>query len=115
MEEAANVLYSALQASLSPNPDSRIRGELELKRLQTLAGFAPLALNIVTLAQDDAVRMAGAICFKNFIRNGWGDFQSQSISASDRDAVKNQIVPAIVSSPHRLGYFMVPKSVFIWE
>ncbi|ORZ33361.1 armadillo-type protein [Catenaria anguillulae PL171] len=87
--------YSALRGSLSPDANARMHGELELKRLEQLAGYAPLCLQVAVTEQDPALRMSAAVCFKNKVRQGW----VKGVSENDKDVIKQQIVAALVQAP----------------
>jgi exportin-2 (importin alpha re-exporter) len=50
------------------------------------------------------IRVAGAIAFKNYIKNNWGKHldnpdEADRIHESDRDAIKSLIVPMMLKSP----------------
>ncbi|KAI9179381.1 Nonsense-mediated mRNA decay protein 5 [Blastocladiella emersonii ATCC 22665] len=87
-------LYAALGSTLSADPTTRMQAELEVKRLEKLPGYVPSALQIAVSEQDQSLRMAAAVAFKNKVRGGWFD----QIPDADKEVVRQQMVAAIVQA-----------------
>lgn len=73
--------------------------EEQLRRVEVEAGFAQVLL---TLAADGAVplgvRQAGAVYFKNLVRQRWAD-DERPIAPADKEAVKAGLLGLMVSVP----------------
>lgn len=57
-----DALYTTFQSTLSPEPNTRIQAELDLKNAETQAGLLPTAIQIIASEQaDSSVRQAAAM------------------------------------------------------
>lgn len=57
-----DALYSIFQSTLSPEPNTRVRAELDLKAAEPHAGMLPSVIQIVGSEQaDSTVRQAAAM------------------------------------------------------
>ncbi|KAK9239017.1 Cse1-domain-containing protein [Lipomyces kononenkoae] len=98
MQDLQNVA-ALLQSSL--NPATGKQSEQSLRAAEVQPGFSILLLQIVASTDfPQTIRLAGALFFKNFIRRRWTDEEGNYlIPATDVSAVKNQIVPLMISQP----------------
>ncbi|KNE59737.1 hypothetical protein AMAG_05202 [Allomyces macrogynus ATCC 38327] len=95
------VYHAALRGTLSPDQAVRMKSELDVKAVQKLPGFLPMALQVAVQEQDVAIRMASAITFKNFVRSHWAG-SSVVVPDADRDQCKQMMVASIVAVPQNL-------------
>ncbi|KAK9371349.1 Cse1-domain-containing protein [Lipomyces kononenkoae] len=88
-----------LQSSL--NPATGKQSEQSLRAAEVQPGFSILLLQIVASGElPQTTRLAGALFFKNFIRRRWTDEEGNYlIPGADVNAVKNEIVPLMISQP----------------
>lgn len=75
------------------HPASQKAAEAKLSSLEGQPGFGFGLLNYVQ-AQDQNVRMAAAVYFKNYIKKFWTE---EKISAQDKVDIKNNIVQIMIS------------------
>ncbi|CAO1614377.1 unnamed protein product [Parajaminaea phylloscopi] len=103
-------LYSIFQSTLSPEPNTRMRAELDLKNAEHQAGLLPSVIQIVASEQaDSGVRQAAAIYLKNRVRRCWaldappptGQTQG-TIPEGDKPAVKALLLPTLVATTSQL-------------
>lgn len=76
-----------------------------LEKVDHNRNFPQLLLMLIDKSEIDmTIRTAGAIAFKNYIKRNWGrpvDFPEEPdrIHESDREAIKQMIVPMMLKSP----------------
>ncbi|XP_023549155.1 importin beta-like SAD2 isoform X1 [Cucurbita pepo subsp. pepo] len=99
-------LAVVLQAALSPNPDERKAAEQSLNQIQHTPQHLVRMLQIIVDNNCDlAVRQVASIHFKNYIAKNWSPIdpdEPQKISESDKDAVRNNILPFLSQVPSLL-------------
>eukprot|EP01114_Cavostelium_apophysatum_P013267 TRINITY_DN3173_c0_g1_i1.p1 TRINITY_DN3173_c0_g1~~TRINITY_DN3173_c0_g1_i1.p1 ORF type:complete len:974 (+),score=292.68 TRINITY_DN3173_c0_g1_i1:302-3223(+) len=93
-------LCACLKESLEPDQNRRKNAETYLVASSKQPGFANLLL--ATLSKNDVdmgLRQAGAVFFKNYIKQNWANRDSAIISPQDRDAIKSIIVELMLNVP----------------
>ncbi|KAF9115179.1 hypothetical protein BGX27_008657 [Mortierella sp. AM989] len=97
-------LYQLFLATFQPDPNVRIQAELKLKQLEGTQGTLLQSMQIIGSEESEIhVRQAASIYFKNAIRRYWFETEGTpahlSISESDKDAIKSNILQLLASSP----------------
>ncbi|PWN26503.1 ARM repeat-containing protein [Jaminaea rosea] len=102
-----DALYSIFQSTLSPDPNTRVRAELDLRATEAQPGMLPGVLQIVASEQaDGTIRQAAAIYLKNRLRKSWDDEGNNASSSKgpaavpqqDREPIKSLLLPTLVST-----------------
>ncbi|KAH7097641.1 ARM repeat-containing protein [Auriculariales sp. MPI-PUGE-AT-0066] len=100
-------LARLFSTSYDANPNVRLSGELEIRKLSTQEGMLSNLIQVIAAdGVDVSVRLAAAVFLKNRIRRAYfvPDDTTLDIAAipeSDRVAVKQHIFPLLVSAPSR--------------
>ncbi|EIN12120.1 importin alpha re-exporter [Punctularia strigosozonata HHB-11173 SS5] len=89
-------LSQLLLASL--NPSTRKDAEASLTQISLQPGFLSHLLRLVlTQTENKSVRLAGSVYLKNTVKNRWDDETDTPISPSDKDAIRTEIIPAMIT------------------
>ena len=71
-ESTMSMVAATLQQTMSPDAAVRKPAEEQLRKVETQRNYALLLLQMVSReGGDQAVRIAGAIAFKNFVKRNW--------------------------------------------
>lgn len=99
-----NIAYlsQALAQTTESDPSKRVPAENFLSENSKKQGFPILLLKIIELPANDAIRISGAIYFKNFIKLNWANKEDSKISSSDREQIKAVIVTLMLSSAPKI-------------
>ncbi|KAI9831945.1 MAG: importin-alpha export receptor [Phylliscum demangeonii] len=99
MSADLQTLATLLQGTLDPQQNRE--AESELQELEVQDGFSLGLLHIVaTEAYPYTTRLAGALCFKNFIRRRWTDEDGiYLLPQSEVTAIKQELIGLMVSMP----------------
>lgn len=96
-------LALVLQAALSPNQDERKAAERSLNQFQYTPQHLVRLLQIIVDSNCDmAVRQVASIHFKNFVAKNWTPLEPeepQKILSSDKDTVRQNILPFVAQVP----------------
>lgn len=96
-------LALVLQAALSHNQDERTAAERSLNQFQYTPQHMVRLLQIIVDGNCDmAVRQVASIHFKNFVAKNWSPLDSdepQKILPSDKDMVRQNILPFVAQVP----------------
>ncbi|KAJ2451890.1 importin-alpha export receptor [Coemansia sp. RSA 2336] len=98
-------LAQSLQQTLSANAQERKQAEKYLESVEQSAQFVvPLLQLVNNTATEEHIRFAAALYFKNFVRRRWPQSEDveDTISQTDRQAVKGELVSLMISSPKKL-------------
>uniref|UniRef100_A0A8D8S4P8 Exportin-2 n=1 Tax=Cacopsylla melanoneura TaxID=428564 RepID=A0A8D8S4P8_9HEMI len=98
-------LAEYLQKTLSPDVSLRKPAEKFLESVETNQNYPLLILTLVQRADVDiTIRIAGAVAFKNYVKRNWPlvEGEPDRIHASDRDAIKGQILHLMLTSPEAI-------------
>lgn len=105
-EDNLRTLSSYLQQTLSPDNSVRRQAEKFLQSIEGNQGYPILFLNLVNKNDVDlTIRVAGAVTFKNYIKRNWkrdADNGEDTVSPSDRAAIKDLIVELMLQSPEQI-------------
>lgn len=101
-DEAVQELSIQLECTLSPSREVRVPAEQALRNLQSRQNFGLLLL--ASIENDNAniqTRIAGAIHFKNFVKEHWKVVEEKDnvIHVSDREQIKASIVDIMLKAP----------------
>ncbi|KAI9431167.1 importin alpha re-exporter [Lactarius indigo] len=82
----------------SLNPHTRKQAEQSLEAYSRQPAFVVHLLRLVLDAtQNGAVRLAASVYLKNMVKLGWLEDDEYPISVADKDALKPQLVPAMIA------------------
>lgn len=104
-------LQTVLSQTLSPDAETRKSAEGHLAQAQKVSGHPLVVLRLVATntsdPHSDAVRQAGAVHFKNLIKNGWDEHHEDGtdgihISPNDRTLIKNHLVDLMCTAPPQI-------------
>ncbi|KAG8724819.1 hypothetical protein FRC09_013780 [Ceratobasidium sp. 395] len=96
--------------TFNPDPNVRIAAELELRQALAQQGMLSAVVQIVgTDGVDLSVRQAAVVYLKNAVARGYGisnatvaqQLSTPPIHDSDKQVIKQNIIPLIVASPNR--------------
>ncbi|KAG9122758.1 hypothetical protein FRC07_000720 [Ceratobasidium sp. 392] len=96
--------------TFNPDPNVRIAAELELRQALAQEGMLSAVVQIVgTDGVDLSVRQAAVVFLKNSVARGYGignatlsqQLSTPPIHDSDKQVIKQHIIPLIVASPNR--------------
>ncbi|KAI9472735.1 importin-alpha export receptor [Coemansia sp. RSA 989] len=98
-------LAQSLQQTLSANAQERKQAEKYLESVEQAAQFVVPLLQLVNNdSTEEHIRFAAALYFKNFVRRRWPQSEDveDTISQTDRQAVKSELVSLMISVPKKL-------------
>ncbi|KAI8335766.1 armadillo-type protein [Chlamydoabsidia padenii] len=98
-----NTVYQLFVATYNPDPNVHKQAELNIRSIESQAGFLPVVLQIFSSEQlEIGARQAAAIYFKNRIYRAWdrNGNTSHPIGEEDRNIVKQGILHALVTVPN---------------
>ncbi|OXA64637.1 Exportin-2 [Folsomia candida] len=107
-EQALQHLATYIAQTLSPDPAVRKPAEKHLESVEGNLNYPLLLLHLVNTqasgGSDPAIPIAAAIAFKNFVRRNWSPDEDapNKIHATDREAIKAQIVELMLKSPEAI-------------
>jgi len=97
-------LDALFQASMSPDKNTRIAAELELRKFESSEGMLSAVLGLIIHSSTEiGVQQAAAIYLKNRVRKAWALDSSSRIAvapipASDKQYLKSNLLPTLIAS-----------------
>lgn len=106
----ATNLRRFIVATLDPDANTRVQGELQLKHAADLPGFTDLLLSNLQNEQDINVALSTAVYLKNHISKGWppSEDATKSIPEDEKSRFRNAFLVVLASSPPRIRPQLVP-------
>ncbi|KAF2859860.1 ARM repeat-containing protein [Piedraia hortae CBS 480.64] len=96
----ASQLRSGIQATLDGNAEVRQHAEAQLQAAEKQTGFLNALLDVLETEQDNAVRVACVVYFKNRINRGWLMYGGgNAITEQEKAVVRPRLVPALARAP----------------
>ncbi|SAM05668.1 hypothetical protein [Absidia glauca] len=98
-----NTVYQLFVSTYNPDPNVHKQAELNIRGIESQAGFLPVVLQIFSSEQLElGARQAAAIYFKNRIYRAWdrAGHSSYPIGEEDRNIIKQGLLHALVTVPN---------------
>jgi exportin-2 (importin alpha re-exporter) len=110
-DQNLGVLRNILIGTLSPDMKAIKEAETYIRNIEATQGFIILVLHLVSSLitsnnpQDQTVRLAGAVVFKNAMKRCWKPVPNEdgimppAIAMSDRDTIKTHLIDLMCTAP----------------